>query len=115
MALATIATFAASADALAHAVLVDSSPPNGGAVHPAPRYLVLRFNVRIEQALARATLRSANGEPRVLVPVPGARDRAEQLVIPLPALDPGEHELRYRVLATDGHTTFGALRFRVLP
>ncbi|HET9763572.1 MAG TPA: copper resistance CopC family protein [Casimicrobiaceae bacterium] len=114
-ALATLAALIASGDSRAHAVLVDSSPRNGAAVRPAPPYVPLRFNVRIEQSLARATLQSAGGAPRALTPQPGAAGHAEQVLIPLPALGAGEYELRYRVLATDGHTTFGALRFRVLP
>ena len=52
--LATIILFAASATAFAHAVLVESIPPGGGNVRPAPRYVLLRFNVRIEQALSLA-------------------------------------------------------------
>ncbi len=38
---------------------------------------------------------------------------ANRLIVELPALAPGAYALRYRVLATDGHYTDNALRFRV--
>jgi methionine-rich copper-binding protein CopC len=71
--------------------------------------------VRIEQGLARATLRTGNGDPVTLSPERAASAQSERLIIPLPALAPAEHEVHYKVLATDGHATEGVLRFRVLP
>ena len=39
--------------------------------------------------------------------------RPIRLVVPLPPLAAGTYELRYQVLAADGHATQGVLRFRV--
>lgn len=100
--------------ASAHAVVVESDPANGAALHAAPDHVVLRFNVRIELALSRASLKSGSADAVALSPLRDS-DRSDRLVIPLPRLGAGEHELRYRVLATDGHTTQGVLRFRVQP
>ena len=99
----------------AHAVVVEAAPQHGAAVRTAPDRVVLKFNVRIEHAFARATLHSGKGQPIALAPLRGAAAQSDRLTIALPPLAPGEHEVRYRVLATDGHTTQGVLRFRVLP
>jgi methionine-rich copper-binding protein CopC len=108
-----LALFVANA-CFAHAVVVDSAPKNGQTLHTPPQQIELRFNVRIEQSFARASLRSAIGEPLVLKPARSPDAQSARLVIPLPALGSGEYELRYKVLATDGHATEGVLRFRVL-
>ena len=105
----------AAAQCWAHAVVVESIPAQGVTVRTAPGRVVLRFNVRIEHALARATLKSGDGPLVTLTPLQDGPAQSDRLVVPLPALGPGEHELRYRVLATDGHTTQGVLRFRVMP
>lgn len=98
-----------------HAIVIDSVPKNGATLRIAPQQIELRFNVRIEQGLARATLRMGNAEPLTLSPLRAAPDQSERLIIPLPPLRAAEHEVRYKVLATDGHATQGVLRFRVLP
>jgi methionine-rich copper-binding protein CopC len=105
----------AAAQCWGHAVVIEAVPAQGATVRTAPERVVLRFNVRIEHALAGATLKSGKGEAIALAPLNGGPAQSDRLVIPLPALGPGEHEVRYRVLATDGHTTHGVLRFRVMP
>jgi methionine-rich copper-binding protein CopC len=112
---ACVVLFVAAAQCWAHAVVVEATPAMGAAVRTAPDRVVLRFNVRIEHALARATLKSGDAPLVTLTPLQDGAAQSDRLVIPLPALGPGEHELRYRVLATDGHTTLGVLRFRVMP
>ena len=106
---------AAPTPCAAHAVVVEAIPQQGATVTRAPDQVVLRFNVRIEQKLARVTLRSGNGTPMALAPLHDSASRADRIVVPLPPLGAGEHEVRYRVLATDGHATQGVLRFRVAP
>ena len=108
-----LALFVANA-CFAHAVVVDSTPKNGETLHTPPQQIELRFNVRIEQSFARASLRSDGSESLTLKPAPSSAAQSERLVLPLPALRSGDYELRYKVLATDGHTTEGVLRFRVL-
>jgi methionine-rich copper-binding protein CopC len=81
-----------------------------------PKQIELRFNVRIEQAFARATLREPAREPLLLSPLrSAAAARTDHLILPLPLLKAGSYEVRYHVLAVDGHATQGVLRFRVLP
>ena len=114
-ALAAIVLIAAAPAAWAHAVVVESNPQQASKLRAAPDRVVLRFNVRIEQALSRATLKSGKAEPYALTPLSTGPAQTDRLVIPLPRLAAGDYELRYRVLATDGHTTQGMLRFTVLP
>ena len=114
-ALATLVLCAWPASAWPHAVAVESDPPHAAGLRAAPERVVLRFNVRIERALTRATLKSGSAAPYALTPLDTGPAQTDRLVIPLPRLGAGEHELRYRVLATDGHATQGVLRFRVLP
>jgi len=115
VALATAFAMLAANVCFAHAVVVNSTPRNGEALRTPPQQIELRFNVRIEQSFARASLRSDGSEALTLKPAASSVAQSERLVIPLPALRSGEYELRYKVLATDGHTTEGVLRFRVLP
>ena len=109
-----VALLAASIDASAHAVVVESTLQDGAEVASAPATVELRFNVRIEQALSRASLKSASGMVP-LAPRRGTSRQSNRLIVPLPALGAGAYELRYQVLAADGHTTQGVLRFRVQP
>jgi methionine-rich copper-binding protein CopC len=95
--------------------VIESVPAQGATVREAPRQVELRFNVRIEHALARASLRAIAQEPVALEALPSAEARTERLVLRLPALKSGAYEVRYQVLAVDGHVTQGVLRFRVLP
>jgi methionine-rich copper-binding protein CopC len=102
--------------AAAHAVLLESTPPDGAIVSSAPHAAVLRFNSRIEKRLTRVALTDAKGRA---VPLPagpyGADDPPDRLTIPLPPLPQGAYRLTYRVLAVDGHATPGLLRFTVQP
>ncbi|HEX2830618.1 MAG TPA: copper resistance CopC family protein [Burkholderiales bacterium] len=114
-ALVAILMLFAATPAWPHAVVVESDPAPKAALRAAPERVVLRFNVRIEQALSRATLKRGKAEPVALTPLDTGPAQTDRLVIPLPKLAAGDYELRYHVLATDGHTTQGVLRFTVLP
>ena len=110
-----LAMLVAPALACAHAVVVDSVPRNGAALSAAPRQIELRFNVRVEQAVTRAALVSHKGAPVPLTILPASESRSERVLIAVPSLGAGDYEVRYRVLATDGHATQGVLQFRVSP
>jgi methionine-rich copper-binding protein CopC len=100
--------------ALAHAILVSSTPKQEEVVAAAPKEVVLRFNARIEKKVARATLTDGSGQKIKLPPIPEDKDGPpDRIVIPLPALTAGDYRLEYRVLAADGHATPGLLRFKV--
>jgi copper resistance protein C len=102
--------------AYAHAVVIESTPKNGETLFSPPTEIVLRFNAKIEKALARVSLATSDGKT-VLLPEAAVRRNTEAapdcLVIQLPLLVPGTYLLRYKVLATDGHATLGELRFTI--
>ncbi len=105
-----------AASAWAHAVVVESSPEDGAVLARAPDYAVLRFNARIERGLSQVSLHAAGGRPIPLPPrspAPPGQEAPDRLAVRLPELGPGAYEIRYRVLAADGHVTPGVLRFTV--
>ena len=104
---------AAPTPALAHAIVLESSPAHDAVLPEAPTRLVLRFNSRIEAALSRVTIEPSAGRPVALRVATEAASAADRLVVPLQPLTPGVYIVRYRVLAADGHVTEGALRFTV--
>lgn len=99
----------------AHAILTSSVPKEGAVLRNAPRRIVLRFSTRIEKGVSTALLTRADGS-RVNLRRPAGgfqSGQANHLVIPLPPLRPGDYRLKYEVLAADGHTTLGLLRFTI--
>jgi methionine-rich copper-binding protein CopC len=104
--------------ALAHAVVVASSPKDGAVLEQAPAEIELTFNSRIESALSRFSLTDEEGR-EIALPDVGQRQEeqkgANRLVIQMPPLQPGHYALHYKVLATDGHSTLGILRFSIVP
>ena len=114
--LAFIVVAATPVVALAHAILVDSTPKQDEVVATAPKEVVLRFNARIEKKVARMTLTDGGGQKIKMPSIPEDKDGPpERLVVPLPPLKAGTYRLEYRVLASDGHATPGLLRFKVRP
>lgn len=82
-------------------------------VPPGPLAIVLRFNSRIDAGRSKITLTA---------PPPAAPARLAITADALPdrlhasaTLAPGEHTLRWQVLAIDGHITRGIVPFTVAP
>ena len=102
--------------AVAHAIVLESSPVHDAVLARAPGQVTLRFNSKIEKRFTRITL-AAGDRPAMVIALPGREEASapDRVVIPLSPLAPGVYVLRYRVLAVDGHITEGALRFTVGP
>jgi len=99
---------------LGHALLVDSTPRQNEELVTPPKEIVLQFNARIEKKVTQATLLEGKDHKIKLPPIPEDKQGPpERLVVPLPKLGPGSYRLEYRVLAADGHTTPGLVRFKV--
>jgi methionine-rich copper-binding protein CopC len=99
----------------AHAVLVSSIPKNNAVLHKSPAKVVLNFDSRIERSVSQVVVRD---KAKRKVPLQKPRGgyvagKSNQLIVPLPTLKPGTYRLEYRVLATDGHMTPGAIQFTV--
>ena len=99
----------AARPALAHAILIDSTPAPLGHVPAGHLALVLRYNSRIDAGRSKLTLRHGDAETRLTqedAPTPDVL-RAEL------DLQPGDYVVAWQVLATDGHITRGRVPFTV--
>lgn len=98
--------------AVAHAVLLESSPALKSSVTGPDVPLKLRFNVRIDIARSRLTLVRPDGSSRALeVNKQASPDMLSALAT---GLTPGVYRLRWQVLAADGHITRGEIAFTVI-
>ncbi len=99
-------------DALAHAIILESSPRHEESL-PGPTRLVLRFNSRLEKGLCSVQL--VGPRRRTISLLRREPDTApDTLAYPLPALEPGAYQARWKVMATDGHVTEGIVVFTVI-
>lgn len=110
--LVTTASVALAPDAAhAHAVVTESSLASEP-IHPRQATtVVLYFNSNVELKLSRVFLVSKGD---VYKPVEFSRGKKPgELRIKIPALEPGDYAIKYKVLAADGHFTENAIRFSV--
>ncbi len=97
--------------AQAHAIILESAPAQGS-TGPSPRRLVLRFNSRLEKPLC--TVQLVGPRQRSIALLHQEADAPpDTLAYPLPALEPGEYQARWKVMAADGHVTEGTVLFTV--
>lgn len=108
---------------LAHAHLESADPADGAELAEVPAQFELRYSEGIEARFSAFDLYSVpssettdvDGQPRVALADPEV-DAAERTVTlrPETRLEPGTYILVWEVLAHDGHTTSGEIRFSVL-
>lgn len=97
--------------AIAHAILVESTPAINGTVAGPNVPIKLRFNVRIDATRSRLTLVKPDASTQLLRIANDAR--ADALATQAEALNPGDYRIRWQVLASDGHITRGEIPFHV--
>jgi methionine-rich copper-binding protein CopC len=108
---AVVAMFLMAHSAMAHAILLESSPSINSAVAGPNIPIKLRFNVRIDATRSRLTLVKPDASTQSL---PITKDgRANALASQAQGLLPGEYRIRWQVLASDGHITRGEIPFQV--
>ena len=107
--LAIAAWFWASA-ALAHAVLLGTSPADGTALAQSPPHIVFAFNETVVPADVRIV--DANGVLHAGSTSAEVRDGKVTLTLAIP-LPPGQYVAAYRVASADTHPISGAIRFSV--
>jgi copper resistance protein C len=110
--LAAVASVWMTASAVAHAVLLESSPGLKSTVAGPDVALKLRFNVRVDAARSRLTLVDADGSSQTLEI--GKQDPPNTISAEAKGLRPGAYRLRWQVLASDGHITRGEIPFTVV-
>jgi methionine-rich copper-binding protein CopC len=103
--------FSLATCALAHAILLESSPALNSSVIGPDIPLKLRFNVRIDAARSHLILICPDGSLQTLeidkqAPADTISSHAKGLL-------PGAYRLRWQVLASDGHITRGEISFTV--
>lgn len=97
--------------ALAHAVLVASTPSTHGAVKGPDVAVRLKFNSRIDGAHSRLYLVDSAGKVQTLVLTPQATPDA--IAAESIKLGSGAYTIRWQALAADGHITRGEIAFTV--
>lgn len=97
--------------AVAHAVLVSAQPAENSTVAGPDVAVLLKYNSRVDIAHSTLTLLAPDGKAgKVAIgsePAPGL------LSAKLTGLAKGAYELRWQVLAIDGHVTRGKVLFQI--
>jgi copper resistance protein C len=106
-----VAMFLLAHSAMAHAILLESSPSINSTVAGPTIPVKLRFNVRIDATRSRLTLVKADASTQSLAISKDAP--ADTLASQARNLNPGEYRIRWQVLASDGHITRGEIPFQV--
>jgi len=102
---------AAPRAALAHAVLVSSTPQKNGTVDGPDITINLKYNSRVDGARSSLSLLKPDGTvERISAPTQSAPDL---LSATGHGLVKGAYVLRWQVLASDGHITRGEVPFQV--
>ncbi|KTT48966.1 copper resistance protein CopC [Pseudomonas oryzihabitans] len=102
--------------ALAHGHLKSAEPAPDSTVSPAPKQLSLSFSEGIEASLSQVQLQRLDGQASTAITtgkvISGTDTRTLEVPLeaPLPA---GRYQVKWRVLAKDGHKTQGDYRFTV--
>jgi hypothetical protein len=99
--------------ALAHAELLKAQPARRAAETRAPTQVRLWFNEEIEAAYTSVTVLDAAHEPVTAEKPHAAADDPKSIVLPLPALKPGQYTVKFRVLSVDGHVVDSSYEFTV--
>jgi hypothetical protein len=97
--------------ALAHAVLVESTPKINATVEGPDLAIKMKFSSRVDGARSTVLLSTLDGQLKPLAIE--HQSVADTLTTRLTHLSPGKYSIRYKVLATDGHVTRGEIPFGV--
>lgn len=96
--------------ALAHAMLVSSTPAANATVHAGDTAIELRFNSRVDGQRSMLMLVKADGATEKLI---FDKQHGATTLNSHATLRPGKYTLRWQALAPDGHITRGEIPFTV--
>ena len=108
--LAALLSLAVAELAVAHPLLLESTPQAGATIAETKR-VGLRFNSRLEPALSHLRLEGPAGVSVLLDAVMSTTTGRNGLTAPLPPLRPGFYTVYWQVLTVDGHTGRGTFSF----
>jgi copper resistance protein C len=101
----------ASPVAWAHAVLLSAQPGENSTVSGPDVAVLLKYNSRVDTQHSTLTLLAPDGKvEKVAI---GGQPAPELLSAKLTGLVKGAYELRWQVLAIDGHVTRGKVLFQI--
>ena len=101
--------------AIAHTTLVSSTPRNGATIQVTPKSFVLNFS----EVLAQIGDKGINtitliGPSKIPVKLDSIRVMKSSISAkPFAPLPIGRYEIKYRVVAQDGHTLNGVIKFSI--
>ncbi len=96
--------------ALAHAVLIQSSPAIDSTMQGPDIAVSMKFSSRVDGARSTLLLSTTDGQSKS---VAIERQSGPDTLTTHLHLMPGKYAIRWQVLATDGHVTRGEIPFRV--
>ncbi len=99
--------------ALAHAILVSSTPKLNGIVAGDHVHADLKFNSRVDGPRCTLALLDPDGKVRPLTL--SAQHAPDEVEADITGLHQGSYSLRWQALASDGHITRGSIPFQVKP
>ncbi len=115
-AVAAAAGLAATATpALAHAVLLRTSPVASGTLTSSPTRVALTFDEPIEPRFAIISVTDAGGHPETAGPPRNPPGDATTVQVPVKHLTEGWYLVYWRVVSADGHPVRGAFTYAVGP
>ncbi len=100
----------APGQASAHAILESSIPASGASVPAGKLVLKFRYNSRIDRERSRLVLTAPDHSQATLPIAPGP---SPAVIVTSADLVPGTYNIRWQVLAVDGHITRGDVPFTV--
>jgi copper transport protein len=104
----------ACAPALAHANLVEASPPQGGEVSKPPERIELRFNEPVDAEFDPVVVRAAGGARVDTHEAHVDPEDARVVLADLEKLPEGSYTVKWRVTSIDGHVVEGRYHFAVV-
>ncbi len=111
----TVMVLAVPRTAMAHALLMHSTPAAHGVVHDRSLPIELDYNSRVDGSRSRLTLtakQDAGARPIALQPLVQTAPQVLKSAAAVP-LAPGGYTLHWIVLAADGHISRGEIVFTV--
>lgn len=103
----------AAPSALAHAVLVASSPPDGSRLESAPRQVRLDFDEPVQPVADSVIALSETGQRVSTGVVQRSADGRSVVVLMQPDVATGVYSVTWRVISADSHIVSGSIRFGV--
>ncbi len=96
---------------IAHAVVTDYSLKVTPIHANQPDKVELTFNSKIELGLSQIFLVRKGDKHELLQAETGSKQG--QIIIHIPALEPGDYAIRFKIFAADGHLTEDVIHFSV--